>query len=433
VTRQAAQPLQGVGPGGALDRAAREKERGLGDPVDEGVDQRGGHAQHGGPVEHVARGPGVVARHDARRHAQREDDEPDLADRGVREHVVEAVPRDGGDATEDDRRGGDRHQQRPVECHRGVDRHPGAGEVGGGEHGEVQPDDGVDADLLHDAGEHRGDRGGRGTVRAGHPELERHQAGLQGEHAKQQRRYPQDGRDGDAERLRRGQATGHVGHVQRARGGVQAADGDQHQRRGDEVEHDVLQAGAGVFRPGVEHDEHVGGHQHHLEPDEQVEQVAGEKGARDADQREVKQRVEGQLLGTVADVEDGVDQRRHRHDGGDDQHERRETVGDGDDPDRRRPVAQAVHQAWRRGLEEDAPDDQRDGTGVGQHADDADRPPGATGDEQGHHRRHQGDEHRGDDDRRAGDGGGVGLQDCGDGTRHADPSSSVTSMVPCSW
>jgi len=130
--------------------------------------------------------------------------------------------------------------------------------------------------------------------------------------------------------------------LRRPRHRVETADSQQHQRAADDVEDEVPDRRRGVAGAAVEGDEHVAGHQHHLEPDEEVEQVAGEEGAGDAQEEAVKERVVVHALVVPLDEDDGERYRRETHDRGDDEHERREPVEDEGDPVGCRVTAQLV-------------------------------------------------------------------------------------------
>jgi hypothetical protein len=54
--------------------------------------------------------------------------------------------------------------------------------------------------------------------------------------------------------------------------------------------------------------QHVGGEQHHFEEDEEVEQVAGEKGAEQAEQLKLKERVE--MNSRLVEAGAGIEQDR---------------------------------------------------------------------------------------------------------------------------
>jgi hypothetical protein len=81
-----------------------------------------------------------------------------------------------------------------------------------------------------------------------------------------------------------GHAFGHLGHVERAEQAVQQADREQVQRRGGDVEGDVVDAGAHPLSAAAAEHQAVGGDQQHLEEHEQVEQVGGQEGAVEAHQ-----------------------------------------------------------------------------------------------------------------------------------------------------
>jgi hypothetical protein len=86
----------------------------------------------------------------------------------------------------------------------------------------------------------------------------------------------------------------------------------------------------------------VRGDQQHLEEHEQVEQVARQERAVDAEQLELEQRVVLRTARIVAGSR--VHQARHRDHRREQQHRHGEAVGDQDDAERRRPVAERVHE-----------------------------------------------------------------------------------------
>ena len=87
----------------------------------------------------------------------------------------------------------------------------------------------------------------------------------------------------------RGQLAGEVGHVERAGDAVEQADA----RSGTaptaiRFSVDVLDPAVELRALAAEHQQAERGDQHHLEPDVQVEEVAGQEGAADAQQLDVE-------------------------------------------------------------------------------------------------------------------------------------------------
>lgn len=83
-----------------------------------------------------------------------------------------------------------------------------------------------------------------------------------------------------------------VRHVQGAGHAIQHRCADQEQRRGEQVDSDVVQAGAHPRTPRTMQQQAIGGGQQHFEEDEQVEQVGGEEGAVQPHQLDLEQRME---------------------------------------------------------------------------------------------------------------------------------------------
>ncbi len=101
-----------------------------------------------------------------------------------------------------------------------------------------------------------------------------------------------------------------------------------------------MQTGAYPVRSGAVHQQGIGGDQQDLEEDEEIEQVAGEEGAVDAQQLKLEQRMEIRAAGIVAAA--GVEHRaggQYRHG---EQHQRGQAIQQQDDAEGRRPVAQGV-------------------------------------------------------------------------------------------
>ena len=89
----------------------------------------------------------------------------------------------------------------------------------------------------------------------------------------------------------------------------------------------------------VQRHQHERGDQHHFEPDVEVEDVAGQEGARDAHQQDVDQRVIAEPF--TARIDTGERRPRHRYadDGRHHHQQRAEEIGDQGDAERRRPGA----------------------------------------------------------------------------------------------
>ena len=84
----------------------------------------------------------------------------------------------------------------------------------------------------------------------------------------------------------------------------------------------------------------VRGDQHHLEEDEEVEDVAREEGAVEAEKLEMEQRVE--VPSALVPTRDGVEQHSESQPCGEDQHGRRQAIEHENDAERRRPGAEPV-------------------------------------------------------------------------------------------
>src|SRR3546814_4401483 len=87
-------------------------------------------------------------------------------------------------------------------------------------------------------------------------------------------------------------AHGHVGHVERAGHSIENADGDEEDRRSDQIDDDVLDARLQPLLSLTVQDQPIGGDQQHLEKDEEVEQVARQKCAVQPQQLKLEERVE---------------------------------------------------------------------------------------------------------------------------------------------
>ena len=147
-----------------------------------------------------------------------------------------------------------------------------AGRVSSGKKQELGADDRVDADLGEQAGEHRGDRRRRGRVAVGQPEEQREHRGLDAEHDQQQ--HGEGAADAGRELA---DPDREVGHVDRAGRRVEQRERGDEQRRREEADDDVGHARPHLLAAPAEREQHVAGGEHHLERDEEVEQVAGEE------------------------------------------------------------------------------------------------------------------------------------------------------------
>ena len=105
-----------------------------------------------------------------------------------------------------------------------------------------------------------------------------------------------------------GMRSAQVRHVERAGDAVDQADADQEQQRGGEVDRDVVHARPDTKRTRAVQQQAVGCRQHHLEEDEEVEQVPGQESAVQPHEQELEQRVE--MRARLRASAPGKDQRR---------------------------------------------------------------------------------------------------------------------------
>ena len=189
----------------------------------------------------------------------------------------------------------------------------------------MRPDDRVHTDFRQQAGEHRGDGRGRGRVGVGQP-------GRQREHRRLDAERDQQHREQRAAGARRHavQPDGELGHVQRAGRGVDQRDADQEDQRRHHRHHHVGDADAHPLGAGADGQQHEARRQQHLEPDEEVEQVAGqERVAHAGRQHEVGGQEDRHRLAFVAvpdALPDGVEHHGQQHDRRHHQHQRRKPV-----------------------------------------------------------------------------------------------------------
>ena len=96
---------------------------------------------------------------------------------------------------------------------------------------------------------------------------------------------------------------------------------------------------ADLVELAAERHEDVAGRQHHLDRDEEVEQVAGEERGGDPGGQHQVHRLEADVVALGAGLADGVHEHGEEDDRRGHEHDRRQPVGDERDADRRRPVA----------------------------------------------------------------------------------------------
>ncbi len=197
----------------------------------------------------------------------------------------------------------------------------------------VHPVDRVDRHLGVQPGEQRGHRGGGVGVGPGQPAVHRDDGGLdrQGDQHDRHRRRHQFGFGGQP---------GQLPEVDGARHPVDEADAGEEHRRGQQVHRHVQPAGPHPPDAGEHRQQPVRGQQHHLDEDEQVEQVRREQRPvhtrrQDEDQR----REEPAFLVTRGDRERRTHQcqQRGHHD-----HQGAEHVPDERDADPVRPETDVV-------------------------------------------------------------------------------------------
>ncbi len=160
-------------------------------------------------------------------------------------------------------------------------QHRRAVRVDRGEDLQHQPGDDDDADLVHQRGEQGRHRAVRRRVRVRQPAVEGHDARLGGEAGDQQ---------GEREQVRHAhvidEGAVQLPDVQRAVVGVQHGSADEHQEARDGGEHQCLERRLQCRRAGEEEaGQAVAGQCGHLEPDEGVHHVGGERGADDGRQQ----------------------------------------------------------------------------------------------------------------------------------------------------
>ena len=192
----------------------------------------------------------------------------------------------------------------------------------------------IDAHLGQQPGEDRRDRDRRRVIRGRQPEEQREQRRLdpEGHHE----HHGDRGQQAGVFHLAHGQVQ--VRHVQRAGDAVKQADPRQEHDRRDEVQRHILDAAIQLFLAAAQHQKAEAGDQHDLEPDIEVEQVARQEGAADRRDQHLKQGVKAQTLQPLGDLGQGVDDRGHRRDRGDHDHDAAQVIGDQRDAEGRLPV-----------------------------------------------------------------------------------------------
>ncbi|MCY1228581.1 hypothetical protein D9M72_409050 [compost metagenome] len=223
-------------------------------------------------------------------------------------------------------------QDRLAEARRGA----GAG----AEDQQRKPEDDINADLGQDR-EDGGDRRCRGRIGCRQPEAQRPHAGLH--------------QEGDTEHARsdlnhlavirreRHQFHREIGHIERAGRAIDQADADQEERRGSEVDSNVMQARLDAERPGAVQQQAVGCRQHHLEEDEEVEEVAGQERAVETGDQQLEQRME--VMAGRVPARDRIGLGGKRQSARQAQHQRRQAVEHQHDAEGRRPVAELIDAA----------------------------------------------------------------------------------------
>jgi hypothetical protein len=232
----------------------------------------------------------------------------ELADRGIGQHPLQVLLRQGGEGgAEHAERGGDREQ---------VQRRPG------GEKCRVEPRDDEDAGRDHRGGvDERADGGGTGH-RVGQPGVQRHLGALAGHPGEQQHRRGDHGRGGHVRNF-----LDHLVNAETARREAQREDPEQ--------EADIAQPGDEERlhrRPGVRPilppvpDQQVGAQAHDLPADVQDDQVAR------VDDQEHRAGEEGdecrvrRITRLVPHISDRIHLYGQCHDRHQDGHQRREAV-----------------------------------------------------------------------------------------------------------
>ena len=210
----------------------------------------------------------------------------------------------------------------------------GIGHIGGEDQREGA-DQRIDADLGQQTREDGRDRKGRGVVARGQPEKQREECGLDPEGHDEHHRDDQE-KPLVFDLLHRAMQ---IGHVQRPGQTIKQADPRQEQDRRDQVERDVFDAAIKLFLLAAQNQQAKGRDQHHLEPDIEVEDIAGQKRAADTGQQHLEQRVIAQPFLARVNIAKRIDRDGQTGNAGDHHHHRRQQVSDQRDAEGRGPLA----------------------------------------------------------------------------------------------
>jgi len=157
-------------------------------------------------------------------------------------------------------------------------------------------------------------------------------------------KHPEDRGAGEQERalgaVQGGHARGQIGHVERAGDAVEYRDTDQEAKRGGEIDRDVMQRRPDPKRARAMQHQPVGRGEHHLEEDEEIEEVPRQEGTVHPHEQELEQAVE--MLAAAVPARRGEDQRRQGEHRRQQQHQRRQSVDHQDDGEGWRPVAKQI-------------------------------------------------------------------------------------------
>ncbi len=169
----------------------------------------------------------------------------------------------------------------------------------------------IDADLGQQPAEQRAGHDARRMIGGRQPEIDRKGSRL---HAEGQKKQRGDGhhRRGRPQSIR---LACNVGHVERAEGAVEIAGGAQEQRRAEKVQDGVFRRAVDLLLLGAEDHQAEGSDQKHFEPDIEIEDVAGQKGAGDAAHHQQQKRVEAVAPADGADLAHRIDRAEHGDEG----------------------------------------------------------------------------------------------------------------------
>ena len=201
----------------------------------------------------------------------------------------------------------------------------------------------IDADLGQQAAEQRRCDDLRRVVGGRQPEIDRESRRLHAEGDEKER-----GQRHQRRALARCREFAvEVGHVERAEHAVEIAGGDQEQRRGDKIEDGVFDRAVDPPRVIADHQQPERRDDEDLEPDIEVEHVAGQEGAADARHHQHQERIEAVAPACGVDVAQRIEradqadqicreaQQRTQHIDGKGDAERRQPAAHGHD---QRPV-----------------------------------------------------------------------------------------------